>query len=60
MYFGGGGGGEPAWGPGRVLVGAAGQEAGHISGLQNNHTDLHTNKQTQNPKERTFKTESSC
>lgn len=37
----------------------AGQEAEPVSG-SNNHTDLHTNKQTQNSKRGHFKTESSC
>lgn len=43
---------------GGQLVGRCAQDLSPL--LQNNHTDLHTNKQTQNLKARTFKTESSC
>lgn len=45
--------GAGSWPGGALLAGTSHQ-------LQNNHTNLHTNKQIQNPKARTFKTESSC
>lgn len=58
-------GNKSAWRTGAGSAEWGGQLAGRCTAgishpLQNNHTNLHTNKQTQNPKARTFKTESSC